>query len=75
LRIAQIARERRKMEKESKLGARALFSFKAASRAVGVSGATLRRAADLGDLDCVRLGHRRFVPRAEILRLLRETEK
>jgi hypothetical protein len=63
------------LEKTEKLGDRALLSFKAAGRAVGVSGATLRRAADLGDINSVRLGLRRFVPRAEILRLLGETER
>jgi len=63
------------MENTEKLSDRPLLSFRAAARVVGVSGATLRRAADLGDLDTVRLGLRRFVPRAEVLRLLRETEK
>lgn len=62
------------MNKVEKLSDRALFSFKAASRAVGVSAPTLRRAAEVGDLDCVQLGTRKFVPRTEILRLRRETE-
>jgi predicted site-specific integrase-resolvase len=51
---------------------RMLFPFRHAARVVGISRATLRRAADRGELDFVTIAGRPFVPRAEIERLLRE---
>jgi excisionase family DNA binding protein len=51
---------------------RKLFPFRHVARLVGIHRATLKRAAERGELDFVTLAGRTFVPRAEVERLLRE---
>ena len=54
---------------------RMLFPFRHAARVVGLHRETLKRAAERGDLDCVTIAGKTYVPRAEVLRLMRERDK
>ena len=54
---------------------RRLFPFRHAARVVGIHRSTLKKAAERGDLDLVTIAGKNYVPRAEVLRLLRAREK
>jgi excisionase family DNA binding protein len=54
---------------------RMLFPFRHAARVIGIHRVTLKKAAERGELDFVKIAGRTFVPRAEIERLLRERDK
>jgi hypothetical protein len=49
--------------------AKLLFTFQAAGRELGVHPSLLKKGADCGQVQVVKLGRRRLIPKSEIARL------
>jgi excisionase family DNA binding protein len=59
----------------STLDGRPLFTIKHTSRITRIHRQTLKKAVELGAVDSVHVGARRLIPRAEVLRLMRQAEE